>query len=545
MNALPSRREPALSENFFFVFRYKHLIGAVFFTAVLVATVGVFFMTPTYEAVTKILVKTDDRAKVAVSASNSSPSVISRSVSYEEMLSQAQVLTSTDFLLEVVKTLAQSSSSTQKNEPESAVTVFLETVVDTIRAILRWPFALLSRMYNALHGIEDTRTPMQRQVKQIQDDLEVVAASGSNVLVVTYKNENAARAARVANTIATSYLSYYAKIYMPNDVEKFFDDQTQALREQLNATEAEAVAFHQQHNIFDFPAQRKETLTKLADFEAQLKTAQVEISAEQEKALALKAEASAHPRQIPNSAHEEPDPVITHIKTNLLTLELQRNELLTRYTATSSVVKELDNRIAEVKKTLTAEDSKITRGTTTGLNPVYQTLETQLVLSRGQLAALAAKESQLLSHVNNYQQQLKDLDARALELGRLEREVEHNREAYTKYVVKQEEARISTALDRNKILNLSIVETAKVPFEPAAPKKVLLIVLAGMLGLITGLGVAFLRGRFDPTVKTPWEVEVYAGLPVLTALPQRQLSEPNFSQSSVPSFTREKDPSAT
>ena len=462
------------------------------------------------------------------------------------MLSQAQVLTSTDFLIEVVKTLAQSSSSAQKNEPESAVTVFLETAVDTIRAILRWPSALLSRMYNALHGIEDARTPLQRQAELLQGRINSWRlGTEATCLVITYKDENPARAARVANTIATTYLSYYAKIYMPNDVEKFFDDQTQALREQLNATEAEAVAFHQQHNVFDFPTQRNETLAKLADFEAQLKTAQTEISAEQEKALALRAEASAHPRQIPNSAREEPDPVITHIKTNLLTLELQRNELLTRYTSTSSVVKELDNRIAQVKKTLAAEDSKIRRGTTTGLNPVYQTLETQLALSRGQLAALAARESQLLSHVENYRQQLKDLDVRALDLGKLEREVDRNREAYAKYVVKQEEARISAALDRSKILNLSIVETAQIPFEPVAPQKAFVIMLAGVLGLITGLGVAFLRERFDPTVKTPWEIEMYAGLPVLTALPQRQLSGPAFSQAHRPSFAREKDPSAT
>lgn len=544
MNALLSRREPFLGENLFFVFRHKHLIGAVFFTAVLVATVGVFLTAPTYEAVTKILIKSDDRAKVAVTASDSSPAIISPSVSYEEMLSQAQVLTSTDFLIEVVKTLAQSSSSAQKNKPESAVTVFLDTVVNIIRAILRWPSDFLSRMYYALHGIEAVRTPLQQQVAQLKGLLQVTAG-GSNVLVITYTHESPAWAARVANTIATTYLGYYAKIYMPNDVEKFFDDQTQALREQLNATEAEAVAFHEQHNVFDFPTQRNETLAKLADFEAQLKTTQTEISAEREKALALKAEASAHPRQIPSSAYEQPDPVVSQIKFNLLTLELQRNELLTRYTPTSSVVKELDTRIAQVQKTLAAEDSKITRGTTTGLNPVYQTLETQLALSRGQLAALAAKESQLLLHVKNYQQQLKDLDVRALDLGRLEREVDRNRAAYTKYVHKQEEARISAALDRSKILNLSIVETAQIPIEPVAPQKVRIIMLVGVLGLITGLGVAFLRGRFDPTVKTPWEVEMYAGLPVLTTLPQRQLSESAFLQVHIPSVVHEKNPSAT
>ena len=134
---------------------------------------------------------------------------------------------------------------------------------------------------------------------------------------------------------------------------------------------------------------------------------------------------------------------------------------------------------------------------------------------------------------------------RALELGRLEREALRNREAYAKYVIKQEEARISAALDRNKILNLSIVESAQVPYEPVAPQKALVIILAGVLGLITGLGIAFLRERFDPTVKTPWEVEMYAGLPVLTALPQRQLSGSVFSQVHAPSVDHEKDPSAT
>jgi uncharacterized protein involved in exopolysaccharide biosynthesis len=545
MNALPLRRELMPRENFFFVFRHKHLIGAVFFTAVLVATVGAFLTAPTYEAVTRILIKADDRAKIAVSPSGTSPAVVSRNIPYEEMLSQAQVITSTDFLIEVAKALEQSSStSARKKEPKSAATVFLESVIKKIRAILQWPSTFLTRMYYTLHGIKDVRTPLQQKVEELQWRLQVTAG-GSNILVITYKDENPTRAARVANTIATTYLSYYVKIYMPSDVEKFFDDQTQAIREELNATEAETVMFHQQHDIFDFPTQRNELLAKLADFEAQIKTAQTEIRAEQEKALALRSEASAHPQQIPSSARDEPDPVINQIKNSLLTLELQRNELLTRYTPTSSVVKELDNRVEQVKKTLAAEESKIKRQTLTGINAVYQTLETQLALSRGQLAALAARESHLLSHVENYRQQLKDLDARAFELGKLEREVDRKRKAYAKYVVKQEEARISAALDRSKILNLSIVETAKVPFEPVAPQKAVVIMLAGVLGLITGLGVAFLRERFDSTVKTPWEVELYAGLPVLAALPQRQLSGPAFLQAHVPSVVRQKDPSAT
>ena len=543
MYALPPGRESMPGENLFFIFRYKRLIGTVALTAIVVATLGVFLIAPTYEATTQILLKTDDRAKTAVSAGDASPAFVSRTVSYEEMLSHAAVLTSIDFLIEVVKTLAQNSSG-QKKETESAFADFLETAGSTIRAILRWPFTLIPKAYNALHGVRDTRTSIQKQAGELKEDLTVATGGGSNVLQITYEHEDPVRAARVANAMATTFLEYYSKIYMPNNAEKFFSDQTQDLREKLTAAEAAAVAFHQKHNVFDSSTQRNGILVKLADFEAQLKTVRAEISAEKEKSLALKAESDVHPQQIPSSASEEPDPVITQIKTNLLNLEVKRDELLTRYTPTSSTVKEVDSRITQVKKMLAAEDSK-TKRTTTSLNPVYQTLETQLALSRGQLAALEAREAVLASHVENYWSQLSELDTHALELTQLEREVERNRDAYARYVAKHEEARISTALDQSKIVNLSIVETAQVPFEPTEPKKILIILIAGVLGLVTGLGVAFVRDRFDSTVRTPREIEVYAGLPVLTTLPQRQLSGPVSSQSHVLSLSGGQDPSAT
>jgi uncharacterized protein involved in exopolysaccharide biosynthesis len=530
------------SDAFLFVFRQIRLIGAVFFTALIVAVIGVFFTTPTYEATTKILVKTDDRAKMAVSAGDSSPAIVARNVSYEELESQAYMMMSMDFLAEVVKALAQSSSS-QQSDSESAIAIFFNSSIDMIRAALRWPFSLLQRLYEALHGIEDVRTPVQRQAELLKSDLTVAPHQGSNLLLITYENENPVRAARVANTIATSYLEYYAKVFTPTAAEQFFAEQTTAFNGQLSAAEARLSAFHKEHNVFDFPTQRNEMLGKLVEFEALLKTTQTEASAERERVLALKTEVAAHPTQIPSSAQEEPDPIITRVKSSLLDLELQRDDLLTRYTPTSGAVREVDNRLAQLRKTLTAEEAKTKKATTTGMNPVYQTLKTQLALSHGQLAALEARESVLRTHVENYRQQLVDLDSRSLELHQLEREVEREREAYTKYLAKHEEARISTALDRTQIVNLSVVETAAVPFDPVSPQKVLLVMLAGVLGLTTGVGMAFLRDRFDLTVKTPREIEAYVGLPVLTVLPQRPELEDKRLKTYFFPVTRNDDPS--
>ena len=237
--------------------------------------------------------------------------------------------------------------------------------------------------------------------------------------------------------------------------------------------------------------------------------------------------------------------MVTHLNTSLVNLSLQRDELLSRYTPSSGVVKEVENRIEQTKKMLAGEESKMKKSTMTGLNPVYQALDTQYSLSRGNLAALLAKEAELFTHIENYRQQLVTLDTKELQLKQLEQEVARNQSAHTNYVSKREESRIAAALDHSKILNLSIIETAPVPFEPSSPRKVLTILLGGVLGLITGFGLAFLRNRLDTTVKTPREIELYTDLPVLAALPQRLLPGSVSSQGRPFSFIRENNPSGT
>jgi uncharacterized protein involved in exopolysaccharide biosynthesis len=545
MRALPQGRGPILSEDLFFVFRHQRLVGAVFLSTVLMTTVGVFLVTPTYETSTKILVKTDDRAKTAVSSTEASQEVISHTVSYEELLSQAAVLTSANFLTEVTKSLAQAPSSRPAEELDSALLALCKTALAGIRTGVWWLLSLPSRAYNGLHDIKDIRAPLQQQVAQIQGQLEVVA-SGGNLLEITYKDESAVRAARVANAITETYLDYYANVYMPNiAAERFFSVQSELLEKQLHASEVALSAFHQQHDVFNYSIQQSEVLKKLVDFEAQVKTVQTEARAERERVLALQKEITSRRAEVPSGAREEPDPMVTHLNTSLVNLSLQRDELLTRYTPSSGVVKEVDKRIEQTKKMLDAEEFKTKKATMTGLNPVYQALDTQYSLSRGNLAALLAKEAALLTHIENYRQQLVTLDTKELRLKQLEHEVAQNQGAYRNYTAKREESRIAAALDHSKILNLSIIETAPVPFEPSSPRKVLTILLGGVLGMITGLGVAFLRNRLDTTVKTPREIELYADLPVLAALPQRLLPGPVSSQGRPFSFIRDTSPSGT
>ncbi|WP_378078880.1 lipopolysaccharide biosynthesis protein [Actinoplanes sichuanensis] len=72
----------------------------------------------------------------------------------------------------------------------------------------------------------------------------------------------------------------------------------------------------------------------------------------------------------------------------------------------------------------------------------------------------------------------------------------------------------------------SIISDSRLPEEPTSPNAWLNIGTGGMLGLLLGLGLAYLRERFDRRLVTPADVRDRGRVPVLAALDDR--STPHF-----------------
>ena len=67
--------------------------------------------------------------------------------------------------------------------------------------------------------------------------------------------------------------------------------------------------------------------------------------------------------------------------------------------------------------------------------------------------------------------------------------------------------------------NVSIVDTARVPRKPVKPRPVLNLAVAGGLGLLFGLALAFGLDQLDHSIKQPNDVETKLRLPLLGAIP--------------------------
>jgi receptor protein-tyrosine kinase len=80
-------------------------------------------------------------------------------------------------------------------------------------------------------------------------------------------------------------------------------------------------------------------------------------------------------------------------------------------------------------------------------------------------------------------------------------------------------------LQPNTSARLTIADAAPVPTSPARPKPTLYTLVAAILGLAIGLGLAFLRDRLDRRLRTSDDVEERFDVPVLARIARRGRSD--------------------
>ncbi len=124
--------------------------------------------------------------------------------------------------------------------------------------------------------------------------------------------------------------------------------------------------------------------------------------------------------------------------------------------------------------------------------------------------------------MGTYQKKLRDLERNEKQLNALLRDVTINESNYELYLTKFEEARISEAMDQQKIANVRVIEPAVPPFKPIKPKKKLIVLIGGFLGLFLGAGMAFLIEFIHPVFRTRDDIDQFLGLPVLAVLAKKR-----------------------
>ncbi len=467
------------------LFRQRWLLLASF-VVILIAAVASGVLTPTYKAEMKILVRRGRADPVVTSQPERDAQVVREEITESELNSEVELLNSQDLLRKVV--LANNLQSSESS----------------------WHFLGKSS--------DDVR--IARAVRQLGTSLKMEPLRKTNVISVTFESRDPELAARVLNSLASLYVEKHLQVHRPSGEFKFFDQETAQLRKGLDLAETRLTDFTRDGGVVSAQMERDLTLQKASALEASLTQTQAAIAETEQRIQTLQQQiASIPPRMVRQERTSDNPQLLQQMKSTLLTLELTRTELLSKFDPTYRPVQEIEKQIRDTRAAIDGEKDAPVRDETTDQDPTYEWVKSELVKAQSELSGLNARAAADKSSLARYRTGARTLQQAAITQQDLLQTAKTEEENYLLYRRKEEEARINDALDRGGILNVAI---AQPPTEPVLPARSFW--LYGLLSMFlagTGsVGLAFTSDFLDPSFRTPDEVVGFLESPVLASLPK-------------------------
>ncbi len=494
----PPDRLPTLRDVATPLFRHPKVLLWTFVTLVLATVLGVILMPKDYEAKMEILVKRQ-RMDSTVSPGRDSAMPLVNEVTEEELNSEVELLKSSDLLEKVVV-----SCNLQGSQSDH----FWNRIIAKV----------FSRKGNA---DQDRQKKISQAVLTLETKLKVEPVKKTDLIEVTYDSADPQLAARVLHTLGNLYLEKTVALHRPPGAFEFFQSEAQHYDQELHDAEAQLTKFERDKGVTDPQLEKQNALQKLAEFQANLSETQVAIQESEKRTKAVQAQIAVTPQrtmaQVRSSQNQF---LMQQLKSTLLELQLKRTSLLEKFEPSYRPVQEVQKQIDDATAAINKAESSPDRDETTDRNPSYEWLQSELTKSSAELASLHARAAETENVIKQYRAQLATMDVEGSSQEDLVREVKEAENNDLLYKQKQEEARISEALDRQRIVNVAIAEAATVPALPAHPHWFLTLVAGVFLALLVSPGAAFVVDYCDPSLRTPDELRQLLQIPVLAALPK-------------------------
>jgi uncharacterized protein involved in exopolysaccharide biosynthesis len=469
-------------------FRHKVTMLGVFGLLSLAVLLYVFALPPKYEAETKILVR-QGRLDPVVSPTANVPLTVRQPLTEEELNSESEILLSEDVLRQVV------------------IACGLDHGDPTMPLL-------------GLRKRADQRVKRGEAVSELKSTLKVVPVKRTSIIEVSYRHRNAQQAAQVLKALNAAYIEKHVEAHRSSGQFKFFEQQAEDYREQLRVAEEHLQDFSKSNNSVRPQMVRDAILQQLTALNGDIAEAGAGISQTENRLTTLTQQAQELPARMTTSVKTaDNEQLMQQLKGTLLTLELKRTDLLSKFQPDYRPVQELDWEIQETRAAIAAEDAAPLRETTTDADPTHTLVITELAKARADLTGLRARRATMQTTARHYQSVIHDLEDK----GRIEqdllREAKAAEDNYLLYVQKREQSRITDALDQMRILNVAVVEEPSVPVLPVHSRSMLAII--GLLvAAAVSVGFVFLLDFFDPSFHVPHEIETAMNIPVLAAVPR-------------------------
>ncbi len=343
-------------------------------------------------------------------------------------------------------------------------------------------------------GLPAADPKLDQMVGILQRNLAAERIKDTQALKISFSHSYPEVAALVANGLAQSFIqrNFESKVDKFTNASSWLESSTEKMKTRVREGEQALANYTRDHNIFTTQGQTTLTSDRLVRLHDQ----------------AMRAEADVF---LKNSLYEEVkqgrvaklpaaygDPRISELQKKLSDLLIQAATLSVSFGPEHERVKEIQQQMIVIQEQI--EESR--KALEDKMKSDYERAERD---EKSLKAALAQAKGEAVQQ-----------DQAAIQYSILKQDVDTANSLYTEFLHKTSQADLELAQQRN---NMSIIQPAQIPRFPEGPKPVLSILLAFLLSLTGGVGLAFVLERFDTSIKNVSDVNRYAQLPTLGIIP--------------------------
>ncbi|MFN2414015.1 MAG: GumC family protein [Pyrinomonadaceae bacterium] len=348
----------------------------------------------------------------------------------------------------------------------------------------------------------------------LRENLSVDPVERTNLVNIRFNHTDPQIAANVVNTLAA--------VFRENDIldetagadraNTLLGNQIVELQAQIQRDQEARLAYLRGHNLplGNKPGQNL-TEVRLTTYSSQLQQAEADRKeAESAYNAALKARSTGSVWDVPEVQKNEN---INKIRARISELEEQRAALMVTYTKEWPAVQKIDEQMKKLNADLEKQPEQVLAG-----------MKTRYESARD-------KEAKLRSSYFAEQGTANAQSTSEMGLSDLSQRIETNKQLYQTYLQRQRELTI-TQSDRTN--NVSTVEEARTPRAPIGLPRMRNIIIAFLLSLGVGVGLAFLLDYLDDTLKSVEDVDRHLHLPTLALIPAPREARRFLGRSSGP-----------
>lgn len=384
-------------------------------------------------------------------------------------------------------------------------------------------------------------TPLQQDqlIEQITSRT-IISNPRDNLIRVSYTDTDAARAHAVTERFAQLIIqeSLATKERESRDAYDFIDSQVRAYHTKLTDAESKLESYRKS-NPDARPGIDGDVNSRIGELRRMVDTSRMEL-------MDLESQGNALGAQL--NGENEINVVQTRsgqLLARMAELETEHDRLLMNYTEQHPDVVRVQHQIRDLEEEVRREEARqaarkiagpAAPGATTeptanatalggvaSFNPLYGELKSKLAENRRQAAAVSSRIATSQALLDQELARSRHIAASESTLAELSRDYEVNRDLYQDLLKRRENARVSMSLDaEQRGLSFRVQEPASFPLRGVGLR--LVHVASAGLGAAALAPLLLLFGfvRLDPRVRSPYQIETAAALPVLGSVPRYQ-----------------------